>query len=162
MGDFLVGLLIVLGVFAALAVLAVAGAQMALNRRNRVVAGTRSPAPASWLASPRPEALLHRRLRSAGRRLELVPASESLADVVIRLRRELIDLDTHLVTVARRPSSNRRNDRREVAGRVAAIEDLVRRVEERSRTQSGSLDELGERLDLLEAADEELRGLEPG
>ncbi|MCP5026439.1 MAG: hypothetical protein GY929_09160 [Actinomycetia bacterium] len=162
MGSFLVGLLIVLGVLVVLAVIAVVGAQMTLNRHNRVLRGTRSPAPARWLASPRPEALLHRRLRSAGRRLELVPTSENLIDIVTRLRNELVELDTHLVTVARRPGSHRRHDRQEVAHRVTAVEDLVRRVEERSRTESGSLDELAQRLDLLEEADEELRGLEPG
>ncbi|MCP3855771.1 MAG: hypothetical protein GY698_13705 [Actinomycetia bacterium] len=162
MGDFFVGLIIVLGVLAVLAIMAVVGAQMALNRHNRVVSGTRSAAPSSWLASPRPEAQLHRRLRAAGRRLELLAASESLVEVVGRLRSELIEVDTHLVTVSRRPASSRRQDRRELTKQVSEIEDLVRRVEERERSQAGSLNDLSDRLDMLEAADEELRGLGPG
>ena len=66
MGSFLIGLLIVIGVLAALAVIATIGTYVALGRHNRVVSDVRSPTPVTWLASPRPEALLHRRLRAAG------------------------------------------------------------------------------------------------
>lgn len=136
--------------------------RIAMGRRNRVVSGVPSPAPLSWLASSRREAVLHRKLRSAGRRLELVPHSDDVADVIERLQVELTDLDAHLVTVSRRPTKVRRADRRDIADQVAVAEDLVRRVEERSRDEAGSLGELADRLDLLEAADDELRGLGPG
>jgi hypothetical protein len=158
-----VTVIIALVVISILMVLAVViGTRVALGRKNRVVTDVPSPTPISWLTSSRREAKLHRRLRSAGRRLELVPATEGITDVLTRLRIELVELDSHLVTVSRRPTPARRADRREVADRITEVEDLVRRVEERSRNQPGSLTELTERLDLLEAADEELRGLEPG
>ena len=86
--------------------------RIAMGRRNRVVSGVPSPAPLSWLASSRREAVLHRKLRSAGRRLELVPRSDDVADVIERLQVELTDLDAHLVTVSRRPTKVRRADRR--------------------------------------------------
>lgn len=82
--------------------------------------------------------------------------------MIERLQVELTDLDAHLVTVSRRPTKVRRADRRDIADQVAAAEGLVRRVEERSRDEAGSLGELADRLDLLEAADDELRGLGPG
>ena len=64
----------------------------------------KSPAPLGWLTSGRREAKLHRRLRSSGQRLELIPPTDDVADIVTRLRVELVELDAHLVTVARRPS----------------------------------------------------------
>lgn len=162
MSDVL-AVIVALVVISILMVLAVVVAtRVALGRRNRVVADVPSPTPISWLTSGRREAKLHRRLRAAGQRLELIPAGEGLTDVITRLRVELVELDAHLVTVSRRPTPARRQDRREVADRITEVEDLVRRVEERSRHQPGPLSEITERLDMLEAADEELRGLEPG
>lgn len=137
------------------------GIRLMLNRRNRVVAGVKSPAPLSWLSSSRKEAKLHRRLGRAARRLALVPPTDDVADVITRLRIELVELDGHLVTVARRPTPARRADRTVIQERVERIEALVRRVEERSRTEVVSLDELTERLDLLDAADSELNELGP-
>ncbi|MDG2028322.1 MAG: hypothetical protein P8J50_14535 [Acidimicrobiales bacterium] len=127
-----------------------------LRRRNQVVAGVKSPAPLGWLNSGRREARLHRRLRASGRRLELVPPTEDVAELVSRLQIELVEVDEYLVTVSRRPKQVRREDRKAVEERVEEIESLVRRIEERNRTELLSLDELGERLDLLEAADDEL------
>ena len=162
MNDVIIAV-VVLIVVCMLAMLALAiGTHATLARRNRVVSDVPSPAPIGWLASSRREAVLHRRLRASGRRLELVASTEGLADLITRLQVELVDLDTHLVTVARRPTASRRLDRAEIAEQVTAVEDLVRRVEERSRNRTVSLDELSERLDLLEAADEEIRGLDPG
>lgn len=160
--DALTVVLIVLGVLVLIALVAAVGTRMALTRRNRVVTGINSPTPVGWLASPRPEAHLHRRLRAAGRRLELLPPGEGTADIASRLQVEMVELDSHLLTVSRRPASTRRADRREAREQVTAIEDLVRRLEERSRNETVSLPELAERLELLEAADEEIRGLEPG
>jgi len=90
-----------------------------------------------------------------------VPHTEDLAPIIARLRVELVELDAYLLTVARRPSKVRRADRPEIYERVEQIEGLVRRVEERVRTELVSLDELSERLDLLEAADRELDELGP-
>lgn len=134
---------------------------LALRRRNQVVAGVTSPAPLKWLTSGRREAKLHRRLRASGRRLALVPATDDVSDIIARLRVELVELDSYLVVVSRRPTPTRRADRRLVEERVRDIEDLVRRVEERTRTELVGLGELHERLDLLEAADDELNQLGP-
>ena len=162
MGDVLTWLLIFVALFVLMVLAVLYTVHRTLVRRNQVVKGVRSPAPVSWLTSSRKEARLHRRLRAAGQRLELVPATEGLTDVMRGLRVELVELDAHLVTVSRRPSPTRRADRGELVVRVQAIEDLVRRIEERSRGTGVSLEELAERLDVLEAADDELRGLEPG
>lgn len=139
----------------------VLGTRHALRRRNSVIAGVNSPVPLTWLNSGRREARIHRRLQMSGRRLELVPPTEDVAPIIARLRVELVELDAYLLTVARRPSKVRRADRPEIYERVEQIEGLVRRVEERVRTELVSLDELSERLDLLEAADRELDELGP-
>ena len=86
----------------------------------------------------------------------MVPPTEDVAELVSRLQIELVEVDEYLVTVSRRPKQVRREDRKAVEERVEEIESLVRRIEERNRTELLSLDELGERLDLLEAADDEL------
>lgn len=127
-----------------------------LRRRNQVVAGVKSPAPLTWLSSGRREAKLHRRLRSSGRRLALVPPTEDVSEIITRLRIELTEIDSYLVVVSRRPTPARRADRKVVEERIKDIETLVRRVEERTRSELVSLDELHERLDLLDAADTEL------
>lgn len=132
------------------------GARYALHRRNRVITSVKSPVPLSWLSSSRREARIHRRLRTCGRRLELVPPTDDVAEIITRLRVELVELDTYLVTVARRPSRARRADRPRIYERVEQIEELIGRVEERSLAEPVSLDDLSERLDLLEAADAEL------
>jgi hypothetical protein len=153
-----------LAISAAFLLVVVGGAfaiRLTLSRRNRVVAGVKSPAPLTWLSSGRKEAKLHRRLRRVGRRLALVPPTDDVADVITRLRIELVELDGHLVTVARRPTPARRADRTVIKERVERIEALVRRVEERSRSEVVSLDELTERLDMLDAADSELNELGP-
>lgn len=162
MGDIVLALVVLIVVWLLLLAAGVYATRAALRRRNQVVSGVPSPAPIGWLTSSRREAVIHRRLRAAGRRLELLPSNGGLDDVITRLRIELVEIDGHLVTVSRRPKHVRRADRREIADHVTAIEDLVRRAEERSRTDTGSLAELAERLDALEAADDELRGLEPG
>lgn len=155
-------LLTILGVIVVLTVVAALAVHHTLQRRNRVVSGVRTTVPVSWLTSGRREARIHRRLRASGRRLDLVPATDDVAEIVTRLRVELVELDAHLVTVARRPSRDRRADRSRLVERVEEIERLVLRVEERTRSDVVSLEELGRRLDLLEAADGELDALEAG
>jgi hypothetical protein len=154
--------LVVVLVFVVVIAGAVLAARHALHRRNRVVRAVASPAPLVWLTSGRREAKMHRRLRDSGRRLELIPPTDDVVDLVARRRVELVELDAYLVTVARRPSRTRRADRPRLVERIVQIEDLVHRVEERSHNEPVSLTELSERLDLLEAADQELDELRPG
>ncbi len=154
-------LLVVLLIVVVATATALAG-RKALRRKNRVIAGVASPAPLTWLTSSRCEARLHRRLQANGHRLALISATDDVEDLVTRLRIELVELDAHLVTVARRPSRERRADRTDLQARVVQVEDLVRRVEERSRSELVSLDELSERLDLLDEADAELDQLSLG
>ena len=78
------------------------------------------------------------------------------------IRHELLELDAFLPIVARRPTAARRADRKVVSSRIGEVDALLRRLEERARTQPVSLDALRERMDLLEAADDELRELGPG
>lgn len=162
MGSFFDIIAVVIGGGVLVGAGAVTATAISLKRRNQVVAGVKSPAPLGWLTSNRREARLHRRLRASARRLALVPPTDDVSDIIARLRVELVELDGYLVVVSRRPTQARRADRKVVEERVRDIEDLVRRVEERGRTELISLGELHERLDLLEAADDELNELGPG
>ena len=125
MGDIVLAILVLIVVGLVLMAAAAYATRATLRRRNQVVAGVPSPAPIGWLTSSRREAVIHRRLRAAGRRLELLSSNEGLEDVITRLRIELVEIDSHLVTVSRRPKHARRADRREIADHVADIEDLV-------------------------------------
>jgi hypothetical protein len=78
--------LVVLGTTA----LGVALAMRSLIRANRVAPGRRSPAPLSWLLSPRLPARLHRRLRRAVRTISF--ASGTVAPAALPLREVAADL----------------------------------------------------------------------
>lgn len=156
------GLVVVLVAVVVLLVMAALGARIAVRRANRIVPGVASPVPVRWLVTSRREAVYHRRLRALGRRLDALPATDATAEIRDGIRRELLELDAFLPVVARRPGSARRADRRLVSGRIAEIDLLVRRLEDRARSEPVSLDALRERMDLLEAADDELRELGNG
>jgi hypothetical protein len=150
-----------------------------LQRRNRVSPAMKSPAPVSWLWSPTQPARMHRRLRGAVVEIHLSPARRATPArcSVDELRRELeyqaVELDHHLVVAARHPRRRRRELLGTLDHHVAEVEALSVRLSRMSRP-AGSvasgwdlaeqppevLARLGQQLDLLEQASEELAEIE--
>jgi hypothetical protein len=150
-----------------------------LQRRNRVSPAMKSPAPVSWLWSPTQPARMHRRLRGAVVEIHLSPARRATPArcSVDELRRELeyqaVELDHHLVVAARHPRRRRRELLGTLDHHVAEVEALSVRLSRMSRpagavtsgwdlaTQPPEvLARLGQQLDLLEQASEELAEIE--
>jgi hypothetical protein len=151
------------------------------ERRNRVSPAVRSPAPVSWLWSPRSTARLHRRLQAAVADIQLAPSRRSHhagPASVDDLRRELeyqaVELDHHLVIVARHPRRRRHSLVQALDGQVTEIESLSVRLSRLSARPEGTpasgwdvtrqppevLSEIARQLDLLDAAQEELTAIE--
>jgi hypothetical protein len=152
-----------------------------LHRRNRVSPAVKSPAPVLWLWSPRGPARLHRRLQGAVADIHLAPsrtARSGGAASVDDLRRELeyqaVALDHHLVVAARHSRRERRSLVRSLEEQVVEVEQLSIRLSRLSGRPEGTptsgwdvtrqppevLADIGRQLDLLDAAQEELRAIE--
>jgi hypothetical protein len=133
----------------------------------------------SWLWSPTQPARMHRRLRGAVVEIHLSPARRATPArcSVDELRRELeyqaVELDHHLVVAARHPRRRRRELLGTLDHHVAEVEALSVRLSRMSRpagavtsgwdlaTQPPEvLARLGQQLDLLEQASEELAEIE--
>ena len=137
-----------------------------LNRFNRVSPDAPSGAPLSWLAAPSAPARLHRRLRNTvlvarGAAAEYPTAS----DLVRQIEAHAIALDRHAV-VAARLRSQRSNTLRELfaqvdqlealTGRLAGVAIDAARLPPLPGQSHDPLDQIGERLDALQAARAEL------
>jgi hypothetical protein len=146
-----------------------------LRRRNRVSPSVRSEAPVLWLWSPTRAARLHRRLQKAvsaaryglgldhGRRSR--PASPQLSELVDDLQLQAVAVDRQVVVASRCPPTVRTRLLRALADQTGDIERLVERVLEAASATAGdpppaALARMGERLDALEAARDELARLE--
>jgi hypothetical protein len=150
-------------------------------RRNRVSPAVKSPAPVTWLWSPRATARLHRRLQAAVADIHLAPSRRSPhrgPASVDELRRELeyqaVELDHHLVIVARHPRSRRSSLVRSLEEQVTEIEQLSVRLSRLSGRPEGTpasgwdvtreppdvLAEIARQLDVLDAAQDELTAIE--
>lgn len=151
------------------------------DRRNRVSPAVKSPAPITWMWSPRTTARLHRRLQGAVADIHLAPSRRSPHGgpaSVDELRRELeyqaVELDRHLVIVARHPRRQRRSLLRALGRQVAEIEVLSVRLSRLSARPEGTpasgwevsrqppevLSEIARQLDLIDAAQGELTAIE--
>ena len=142
-----------------------------LGVRNRVVAGQRSPAPLSWIASPDGAARLHRRLQRAMAMAQVAMHGRSsdelgLHEIVVELQGRALELDQQLVIASRAPRVARRRMLRELHSEIAEVELLVQRTVRMGRAWVGSapsergLTAVRERLELLEVSLRELDGLE--
>jgi hypothetical protein len=150
-------------------------------RRNRVSPAVKSPAPITWLWSPRPTARLHRRLQAAVADIHLAPSRRSPhrgPASVDELRRELeyqaVELDHHLVIVSRHPRGQRTSLVRSLQAQVTEIEQLSVRLSRLSSRPEGTprsgwdvtreppdvLAEIARQLDVLDAAQDELTAIE--
>ena len=150
-----------------------------LHRRNRVSPAVKSPAPLTWLWVPTRPARLHRRLRGAVADIHLAPSRRPHSGPnlsVDELRRELeyqaVELDHHLVIAARHPRRQRKTFIRSLDEKVGEVELLSVRLSRLSGrpedTPSSGWDrqvpevlaQIGQQLDLLDVAQEELTAIE--
>src|SRR4051812_9748143 len=85
-----------------------------LRKRNRIAAKTKSPAPVTWLVSPRAPARMHRRLRNAmaSARVAYGPtvgdAHPQLPEMCLTLEREAVLTDERIVAASYSPRPHRR------------------------------------------------------
>jgi hypothetical protein len=149
-----------------------------LDRKNRVDPTTSSPAPLSWLVSPSPSAMLHRRLRAAA---HLATASltatttgpGSLDDVRARIVEQARELDRLVVITARAPRRVRRDHVRSLRPQVTELETLSGRLMGLNQRSLGArpagtpvdppavaINQISERIEMLEHAEAELTNLE--
>ena len=125
--------------FVGLAAASVATILWSLRRRNRVSATIRTPAPVSWLISPRSPARMHRRLRSAlfSARAAYAPAvgraHPQLPDLALSLEREAVLTDERLVAASATPRPHRRQTLRPLQAQVAEIERLAQQIAHTAR-----------------------------
>lgn len=165
--DVLVVLLAVL-VAAALGVgLLATGVARSRRRANEVVPGVPTTAPVAWAGAHTPEAKLHRRLRDAVRSLRAQGDSPAVVEHRTALEQAAVDLDAHLVAVAALPSRVRDEPLARVAAAVAALEETAAAVALRggdplaASAGAAVVDEVAERLRLLDAARAELDAAVP-
>ena len=181
MRDVLLWLMAFLATWIVLLVVVATLLRWRLQRRNRVSPAVKSPAPVTWLWSPRSTARLHRRLQGAVADIHLAPSRRSPYGgpaSVDELRRDLeyqaVELDHHLVIAGRHPRRQRRSIVRSLDGQVTEIEALSVRLSRLSARPEGTpstgwdvtrqppevLSEIARQLDLLDAAQEELTAIE--
>jgi hypothetical protein len=144
--------------------------------RNRVHPAIETGAPLSWGYSLRAEARLHRRLQRAVLPLHRPaphhrPPDDATAELVDVLVGQAVAMDRELLAIARLAGVPRRNQLRRLRAEVRQLELLSWRLQHqravvRSSGPGGeterraALDDLRERLDLLDHAHAELRAIE--
>jgi len=160
-------------VIVVLAVLAGGGGLTALALRsksdydagNEVVPGVPTKAPASWGGAHTPEALLHRRLRTAVLAARAA-ATVGLGDARSTIEQTALAIDDRLIAAAALPHGHRE---RAVAGLTGAVESLEHAVASMSALRPGNAQhaELDEavhdvqiRLDALAQARDEVERIE--
>lgn len=160
--------------FSVVSALVVAGsvayALWRLRRRNRVCATHPSSAPLHWLVSPAPGARLHRRLRNAVAVAHLAGAHARVPELVAEVEEHALALDHHVVITAQLARRERQRRWRQLDRQIADLEALTARLvtasveaAHRPALPSAGVDPLAriaERLDALEAARDELVGVE--
>lgn len=159
-------------------VITAALAWRALVRRNRICVTTPTPAPLWWLVLPTEAARLHRRLRAAVVTARLVgPARRRrdrgdrppIAELVDDLEAQAVAIDLHVVAAGRGPARDRRRRLRDLEPHVRRVEELSARLVAAGMAGAAArqlahhpahLDDIGERLDALDAARDELAAIE--
>ena len=159
--PFLIGLVVIVGGVAALAV----GAQKVKQRTQRgqqISPGTRSVAPVGWAGAHTPEAKLHRRLVSAmsGLRRATTDNVQVMANVEV-VEREALKVEQQLVAASQIAERLKGPALEELSIAVDQIENVSARLIQRSAELSAGdvraqLSELSERLRLLDLARAEL------
>lgn len=173
------GLALALAVIAALAaVIAVLLGLRSLKKRNRVSPDLPSEAPLTWMASPASAARLHRRLRSAAAVARMIqvrhagdPTPPGQVELAARIEQEAVSVDRHLAVVGRLAPTERKRLLRQLGAEVSGIEQVVSRLSvqdarsgatARLPHETSAIADLSDRLDLLEAARQEIDAAEAG
>lgn len=152
----------------------VAALLWSLRRRNRVSATTKTPAPVTWLVSPRAPARMHRRLRNAltSARVAYAPAvgeaHPQLPDLALTLEREAVLTDELLVAASTTPRPHRRRSLQPLQAQVTEIERLAHQIAHTARRAGPSavpqaadgLRDVAEQLEALRAAQAEVEAVE--
>jgi hypothetical protein len=181
-GGVLTFATIVMLVFVALVVAAVLSVRHTLKRHNAVSIRYGSDAPLSWLMSPMPPAVLHRRLRDAvallrvsvpiekGRRRRPSEDRSPYARLADDIELHAAGLDRDLQLLARLRGPDRAAVRTNLAGQVLELERLAQRVaaaatayrpgRPTSEPTPAALTRMNEELDSLESARDEIARLE--
>lgn len=160
--------------FVGLTVAAVATLLYSLRRRNRVAATVKSPAPVTWLVSPRAPARMHRRLRNAltSARVAYAPAvgeaHPQLPDLALTLEREAVITDQLLVAASTSPRPHRRQSLRPLQAQVAEIERLAQQIAHTARRAgpaaipqaADGLRDVADQLEALRAAQQEVEDVD--
>jgi hypothetical protein len=150
--------LVMLGALATSTVYAV----RSLHRRNAVVPGRRSPAPLSWIRSPRAAARLHRRLaRAVGLAHAGANRPELLAPLLSELDAHAADIDRRLVLCNQTARIWKLKALAQLYREVTEVEALAVRIAGLVNDWPKSFDAppalaIGQRIDALEAALREL------
>lgn len=161
-------------VFVALAAATVASLLYALRRRNRVSTSTKTPAPVTWLVSPRAPARMHRRLRNAltSARVAYSPAvgeaHPQLPDLALTLEREAVITDELLVAASTSPRPHRRQSLKPLQAQVAEIERLAQQIAHTARRAgpaaipqaADGLRDVADQLEALRAAQQEVEDVD--
>lgn len=160
--------------FVALCTASAAGVIYALRRRNRVAATVKTPAPTTWLVSPRAPARMHRRLRNActSARAAYAPtvgqAHPQLPELAHTLEGEAVLLDRLLVEASLRPRPHRRRSLQPLQAQVREIERLAQEIAHAARRAgpdalpqaSNGLQEVRDQLAALREAQAEIEALD--
>ena len=160
--------------FVGLAAAFVATVLYSLRRRNRVAAKVKTPAPVTWLVSPRSPARMHRRLRNAlaSARIAYSPAvgeaHPQLPDLALTLEREAVITDQLLVAASTSPRSHRRQSLRPLQMQVTEIERLAHQIAHTARRAgpaaipqaADGLRDVADQLEALRAAQREVDEIE--
>lgn len=171
---FLITVTVVYLGFVALAGAVVASVLYSLRKRNRVSATTKSPAPVTWLVSPRAPARMHRRLRNAltSARIAYAPAvgeaHPQLPDLALSLEREAVLTDERLVAASYTPRPHRRRTLQPLQAEVREIERLAHQIAHTARRAgpaaipeaADGLQDVAEQLAALRAAQEEIEAVD--
>ncbi len=166
MAGFLLTILIlgvlVVGGLAAAAVLGGKAVGKNAEKKNQVVAGIPSNAPANWYGSHEPEAKLHRRVRDAVTGLQETPTDDpNMFEVRASVEREAVSLDNQIVAASKLADRLKPDVLESLSAAVDQFEDITARLITRTSgldddNVRGELDELTERLDLLREARQEV------
>ena len=160
--------------FVGLAAAAVASVLYSLRKRNRLAAKVKTPAPTTWLVSPRSSARMHRLLRNAlaSARIAYAPAvgeaHPQLPDLALTLEREAIITDQLLVAASTTPRSHRRQSLRPLQAQVSEIERLAHQIAHTARRTgpaaipqaADGLRDVADQLEALRAAQREVEEIE--
>lgn len=128
------------------------------KKRNQVVPGVSSDAPASWSGSHEPEAVLHRRIRDAVAGLHSIAGNDtSMKSTIESVDKDALDLDRQLIATSLLAPRFKPEALAELAEAVDQLEEITAQAVGRSarsseRSIGEQLDNLSDRLESMRMA----------